>query len=170
MAQKEVTLKIKSIENDRNGRLVIVTESHPEYNAKGAFVMKTEAQEQRILNRVGINSVFALKHIIEMSNGTSKLSFLAEPYKAGDVWDNGLEGAARKSGIHEKDGVRINNESIELGMLAKLKLGEAAINSIFTSAPMPTRNTTPVIQQPAPQPAVVNTTVTDTTVIDQPEA
>lgn len=122
--RKTVMVAIKSIESDRMGQLVIAAQSN-EYNATGNYVMNAQ-QEQFLLQRVGIPSRLALKHIVALSNGTCKLQFVAQFNEGGKAWDNGKEGANRKEGIYKKDWTQFSGFTIELGFASKQMIAELA--------------------------------------------
>lgn len=128
---KTVSVSIKDIQFNRTGELVIIGLPN-EFNEKGSYVMNA-AQEQRLLQRVGLQSAVALKHLISLSNGTSKLSYVASYNKAGEAWDNGKEGTARKSSTFEKDWIGFNNHEIELGFAAKMKIADAVLTAEFAN-------------------------------------
>lgn len=133
-APKKVAIAIKSIEFTKNGELVIVAQPN-ELNPKGSYVMNV-AQEQRLLQRCGVPTVDALKHLIALSNGTSKLTYDHTFMKAGEAWDNGKTGADRRSGIvgeksDGKDWNQTNNHEITLGFAAQMKVTEIALNAAF---------------------------------------
>lgn len=120
-----VVIGIKSVEFDNNGQLVLVGQPN-DFNPKGSYVMNA-AQEQRLLKRCGLVSANTLKDLVAVSNGTSKLSYVASFNKAGEAWDNGKEGAARKSGTYTKDWTGFSNHEIDLGFIAKQKMADAAL-------------------------------------------
>ncbi len=134
--QTTVTVTLNDVQFTNNGELVLICTPN-NYNPKGSYVMNA-AQEARLLQRAGLSSVMTLKALVDLSNNTSKLSFIAEERKAGEAWDNGKEGAARKSGIigannGGKDWVGFSNHSIELGFAAKMKKAEMALQYEYSN-------------------------------------
>lgn len=160
---KTIAIAIKSIEFTNAGELVLVAQPN-ELNPKGSYVMNA-AQEQRLLKRVGIPDAIALKHLIALSNGTSKLSMDVTVMKAGEAWDNGKGGASRKSGIvgeknGGKDWTRIENHEITLGFAAQMKVAEIALQSAFSNSAS-IRGGFTARPQPQAQPAGVLATTTE---------
>ena len=120
---------IIDVQLTNEGNLVLICASS-KLNAKGAFVMNA-AQSARILQRAGVPNVYALKHLVGISNGTSKMSMEVENCKAGDVWINVKDGT---TGTYEKDWIKLSNHGIELGWAAQQKLVDASLAGAFSNA------------------------------------
>lgn len=125
---KTIKETITDVQLTQEGNIVFVTVPS-KHNAKGVYVMKA-AQSNRILQRAGIPNVYALKHLVSITNGTTKLSITLEDCKAGDVWENKTLGT---TGVYEKDWVRASNHEVQLGFAGQMKLVEASLAGAFTN-------------------------------------
>lgn len=169
VAAKTIIANVKSIETDRYGDLIVVC-NPTEANPKGSFRLNA-VREQRLLQRVGIPNRLVLKHVVALSNGTTKMQFTAIQRKAGDVWTNGREGKDLKTGSYTKDFVETNDYELQLGFLAKQKIAEVALQTMFSSQ-FEARPAVPVMQA-APvsaEVAIVNDSEANTTSTDEPNA
>ena len=116
------SIKIVSI-NVNGDNSAIIAES-TKANPKGVY-QQTEKQLERLAKRAGVGSPLALKHLAEL--GGAKLSFDAITMKKGDEYTkaDGSTGicAGGKDGA---DWEQRNNEEVELGFTAKMKVAEIA--------------------------------------------
>ena len=119
---KTIKLSIKDVQFTNDGDIAIITDTHA-INATGVFVMKGN-QAGRILMRAGVPNALALKHLVTLTNGTSKLTVQVEECKAGDAWTNEKTG---ETGTYEKDWTKLSNHSVELGFAAQMKLVDASL-------------------------------------------
>lgn len=126
---KTVNQSIIDVQLTNEGNLVLIC-APSALNAKGAYVMNA-AQTARILQRAGIPNVYALKHLVAITNGTTKMSMEVEECKAGDAWVNAKNNT---SGTYEKDWTKLSNHGIELGWVAKQKLVDASLAGAFNNA------------------------------------
>lgn len=167
---KTIIANVKSIETDRFGDLIVVC-NPTEANPKGSFRLNA-IREQRLLQRVGIPNRLVLKHVVALSNGTTKLQFTAIQRKAGDVWTNGREGKDLKTGSYTKDFVETNDYELQLGFIAKQKIAEVALQTMFSSQ-FEARPAAVPVMQPATvsaEAAIVNDSEANTTATEEPNA
>ena len=136
---KTVKQTITDVQFTNDGDIAIIT-APSAINAKGVFVMKGN-QANRILQRAGVPNAIALKHLVTLTNGTSKLSIQVEECKAGDVWKNEATG---ETGTYEKDWTKLSNHSVELGFAAQMKLVDASLAGMSSGFAVPQRVAAPV--------------------------
>ena len=147
---KTLSFPINDVQLTAEGNLVIITTPSKD-NAKGVFVMNA-AQTARICQRIGIPSALAVKHIISLSNGTSKLTIQSEDVKAGEAWINPKTG---ETGTYTKDWTKLSNHEVKLGLSAQMKVAEFALQAAFANpmafAPMQTASPKApvVVEEPA---------------------
>lgn len=123
-------LAIKSIESNNQGELIIIAQPHA-LQPTGVFKVHP-VQEQRLLRRLGLTNRAQLKHLVAMTNGTSKMAVTLVECKAGDVWEQTNKlGEVVKTGTYEKDWTRADINELELGFAAKQMIAAEAVKSIF---------------------------------------
>ena len=150
-----LTIPIKDIQMNAEGNLVIICPPS-KINEKGAFVMSA-GQTDRILQRTGIPNAISMKHLVALTNGTSKLTIDAEIVKPGDVYTKKdgstgtYEGSKNEDGTLKGDGswTKLSNHNIDLGFAAKQKVADIVLNASFSNMQFGQRT-----QQAAPAPAV----------------
>lgn len=125
---KTLSFPINDVQLTQEGNLVIITTPSKD-NTKGVFVMNA-AQTARICQRVGIPSALAVKHIIGLSNGTSKLTIQSEDVKAGEAWTNSKTG---ETGTYTKDWTKLSNHEVKLGVVAQMKVAEFSLQAAFAN-------------------------------------
>lgn len=149
--KRNLSVAIKSIEQDRMGQLVVVAQPN-EFNPTGNYVMNS-AQERFLLDRVGIPSRLALKHIVSMSNGTSKLAYTAQFNKAGGEFTR-KDGT---TGTYTKDWTQFSGFGVELGFASKALVAELSFKhalehaNVFAQAPAVAANNGSGNQTPDPK-------------------
>lgn len=137
---KTIKLKIKELQINKDGNLVVITEPHTS-NPKGAYVMN-EAQTSSICRRAGVPSIYGLKHVESLSNGTSFLEIQEDLVKVGDVFTKADGSTQTALGKRDKvtgeligDGswTKYSNHTIQLGFASKMKLAELSLQAAFAN-------------------------------------
>jgi hypothetical protein len=108
-----------------DGAAVLITKpSATNPSANGNHIIK-EGQLKRICLRAGLYNPDALKALIELSNGSAQLIIDSEDLKAGDTFKNKVTG---ETGTYTKDWTRRDNHEVILGVVAKMKIAERALD------------------------------------------
>lgn len=127
---RTVKLSIKEINVYPDGAGVIVTaQSKDNPSANGVF-RQSAGQLQRLASKSGAGSVIALKLLAQLGGCVFEMDTTA--MKAGDVWKNEATG---ETGAYEKDHIRTNNETINLGAQGIHAMLGATISAQMAQAP-----------------------------------
>ena len=124
-----VVVRIKSIEFDNLGQMVIVAQPN-EHNPKGTYVINA-AMERRLLQRCNVPDAALLKDLVDLSNGSATLNYTAKKCVAGEAWTNERNGT---SGVYTKDWTQFSNHEVNLSFAAKMKLTELRAQFSFANA------------------------------------
>lgn len=126
-----------------DGGAVLITKPSKENPSQNGVHKLNAGQFRRIVKRcVGVENAIGFKHLIEMSNGTAKLSIDAELIKAGDTYvtkegeTKTYEGAKDADGKMKGDGswTKHSNHEVTLGVAAQIKLTELSLAHSFANA------------------------------------
>lgn len=144
------TIAVREISQDRYNQLVIVAQPN-EYNATGNYVMNAQ-QEAFLLQKAGIPNRLGLKHLVAMSNNSTKLEFTAQFNKKGETWESKDK---TRTGTYEKDWTQFSNFQIKLGFAAQAILADLALQGKLASVQSPATSSAPVAEAPIAEAAEV---------------
>lgn len=138
-----IKLIVTGIQLFADGGGVILTKPSKE-NPSANGVHKVNAGQLRriVLRCLGVDNAIGFKHLIEMSNGTAKLSIEAELITVGATYvtkegeTKTYEGSKNPDGKMNGDGswVKYSNHEISLGVAAQIKLTELSLAHSFANA------------------------------------
>lgn len=149
--KKTIVLQVISMQLLAEGA-VIITKPSADNPSKNGVHQISAGQLSRIARRtLGVDRPIGLKHMIDVSNGSAKLSIEAELCKAGDTYTkpNGETGT-----YGDKDWTKYSNHAIELGAVAKLKLAELSLGNAFQEANYVQAPKAVVVETPEANPEV----------------
>ena len=106
-----------------DGKAALITKPSKENPSQNGVHVVTEGQLKRICLRAGLYNPDALKALIDLSNGSAQLVIDAEECKAGDTFKK----ANGETGTYTKDWTKYNNHEVILGVVAKMKIAEKAL-------------------------------------------
>lgn len=155
---KKFSLNITDVQLLPNGEAVIITKVGSNNPSDNGVYKLSAGNFRRIVERtLGIYNPIGFKHIVAGANGAAKYVFEAIECKAGEPWEKASTG---EKGVYTKDWIKYTNQSVELGVLATIKLAEMSLQASFAQVAMDYAYTT------APKVAVAATTEANN---EQPE-
>lgn len=130
-----IKLQIIGVQLLQDARVAIITKLSATNPSPNGVHVVSEGQAKRIAKRaIGVESVPALKALLDISNGSATLIIESEECKQGEAWENKKTG---QTGTYDKDWTKYSNHEIELGLSAKMKVAEMifghALNNAVTS-------------------------------------
>ena len=124
----KITLEVQGLQIVGDGKYALLTKPSKTNPSPNGVHIVNQAQIDRISERcLGVKNVIGLKHMIQVSNGSAKLTIDAEDCKAGETFTK----ANGETGTYTKDWVKYNNHEISLGIVAQMKLAELSLADSF---------------------------------------
>lgn len=131
-----------------DGKAAIITKPSKENPSQNGVHVVNEGQLKRICLRAGLYNPDALKALIDLSNGSAQLVIDAEECKSGEAFKK----ANGETGTYTKDWTKYNNHEVILGVVAKMKIAEKALERDIYERSY-SRVSTPVVEATTEQEA-----------------
>lgn len=124
---KKVILSLLSVQLLTDGGAVLITKKSTDNPSANGVHKITAGQFQRIVTRaLGFYNPIAFKALIDVCNGSAKLSIDKLECKTGDAWENKISG---EKGTYTKDWTKYSNHEVVLGIVGQMKIAEIAMTA-----------------------------------------